>query len=538
MLLDAAFGVQIVQSSLELTAAIVHLVPNFDIGVSGTASSPVAKVKWGGQHLAGGLQSFANAMGIVSSILQNRSQRVATEGTFKRRNKEWDFQGNLAEKEIAQINKQITAAEIRRQIAEKDLKNHEKQITQSEEVETFLRAKYTNQELYQWMSGQISALYFQSYQMAYDLAKRAERSMQFELGLENTNFIQFGYWDGLKKGLLAGERLAKDIRRMEKAYMEQNKRDYEIKIPVSLQMIDPQALIDLRKEGSCTFDVPELLYDIYYPGQFFRRIKSLYISIPCIAGPNTNVGVKLTLLKNRVRKNSRVSDSDDYQYKGIEDTRFNHNLIGIQSIATSNAQNDSGMFELNFRDERYFPFEGAGAICSMRLELPTEFRSFDYFTISDVLINILFTARDGGDAFKSVVNEYLRNGINRWLDEVATEGSGLLRLFSLKQDFPEVLYHLQQLNNGNQPISLNIVRRHFPLWLKDRDILIEEDEGITIYSQLGNNVELLNGLSLKRDNSSSEPAPFGKYYLMKGQNASFESPENIFILVRYTISVR
>jgi hypothetical protein len=30
-----------------------------------------------------------------------------------------------------------------------------------------------------------------------------------------------------------------------------------------------------------------------------------------------------------------------------------------QSIATSNAQNDDGMFELNFRDERYLPFEGA-----------------------------------------------------------------------------------------------------------------------------------------------------------------------------------
>jgi hypothetical protein len=34
----------------------------------------------------------------------------------------------------------------------------------------------------------------------------------------------------------------------------------------------------------------------------------------------------------------------------------------MQSIATSHAQNDSGMFELNFRDERYLPFEGAGAI--------------------------------------------------------------------------------------------------------------------------------------------------------------------------------
>ncbi|MBK9227461.1 MAG: hypothetical protein IPL67_10515 [Ignavibacteria bacterium] len=36
----------------------------------------------------------------------------------------------------------------------------------------------------------------------------------------------------------------------------------------------------------------------------------------------------------------------------------------------STGQNDSGVFELNFRDERYLPFENTGAISSWRLELP------------------------------------------------------------------------------------------------------------------------------------------------------------------------
>jgi hypothetical protein len=64
-----------------------------------------------------------------------------------------------------------------------------------------------------------------------------------------------------------------------------------------------------------------------------------------------------------------------------------YNIGGIQSIATSNAQNDSGMFELNFRDERYLPFEGAGAISTWRLELPAEFRVFDDATIPDVILH-------------------------------------------------------------------------------------------------------------------------------------------------------
>lgn len=83
-----------------------------------------------------------------------------------------------------------------------------------------MQEEYTNQQLYDWMLGQISGFYFQSYQIAYDLAKRAEQCMRYNLGLTESNFIQFDYWDSLKKGLLAGEKLQKDLRRMEMAYID------------------------------------------------------------------------------------------------------------------------------------------------------------------------------------------------------------------------------------------------------------------------------------------------------------------------------
>ena len=63
--------------------------------------------------------------------------------------------------------------------------------------------------------------------MAYDLAKRAEKAFHYELGGDDTGYIQFGYWDSLKKGLLAGEKLHYDLKRLETAYLEQNRRDYE-----------------------------------------------------------------------------------------------------------------------------------------------------------------------------------------------------------------------------------------------------------------------------------------------------------------------
>ncbi len=43
------------------------------------------------------------------------------------------------------------------------------------------------------MVGQLYGVFFQSYQMAYDLAKQGERAYHHELGLSDSNFVQLGY---------------------------------------------------------------------------------------------------------------------------------------------------------------------------------------------------------------------------------------------------------------------------------------------------------------------------------------------------------
>lgn len=97
------------------------------------------------------------------------------------------------------------------------------------------------------------------------MAKRAERTYRFELGLEDSHFIQFGYWDSLKKGLLAGERLYHDLKRMELAYLDQNKREYELTKHISLALNDPLALLALKETGKCEIELPEMLFDMDYP---------------------------------------------------------------------------------------------------------------------------------------------------------------------------------------------------------------------------------------------------------------------------------
>jgi hypothetical protein len=140
-----------------------------------------------------------------------------------------------------------------------------------------------------------------------------------------------------------------------------------------------------------------------HPGPYFRRPKSVSISLPCIAGPYTSVSAKLSLVKNKYRKNINPDNlaTTGYAEDTGNDERFVYNVGAIQSIAASNAQNDSGVFELNFRDERYLPFEGTGAISSWRLELPSEVRQFDYNAISDVIVHVKYTSREGGSGLKT-----------------------------------------------------------------------------------------------------------------------------------------
>lgn len=132
----------------------------------------------------------------------------------------------------------------------------------AQEVEDFLRNKYTNDELYSWMEGNIRTLYYQTYTLAYDLAKKAERGYRFERGLSDSNFIQFGYWDAGRDGLLAGERLHLALKQLESAYQEKRGYDFEVTKHVSLRQINPVALLNLRMTNACEFALPEALFDM------------------------------------------------------------------------------------------------------------------------------------------------------------------------------------------------------------------------------------------------------------------------------------
>ncbi|HEV8713432.1 MAG TPA: neuraminidase-like domain-containing protein [Candidatus Binatia bacterium] len=465
---------------INVAASVAHLIPEVKAGVAGFGGSPAIDFAFGGSQLGSSLQATAGGFSFKANIENYNANKASIQGGQERRWDDWKFQERLANKELEQIDKSIAAAELRIAIAEKELENHTLQIENAKATDAFMRSKYTNQELYQWQVGQISGVYFQSYKLAYDLAKRAERCFRFELGLQDSSYINFGYWDSLKKGLLSGEKLQYDLRRLETAYLEQNRREFELTRHVSLALLDPLALVKLRETGRCFFRLPEEIFDLDYPGHYFRRIKSVSLTLPCVVGPYTTISCTLRLLKNSIRINTANGDNGyprntDDQGLPADDGRFIENNIPVKAIAASNAQNDSGVFELSFRDERYLPFEGAGTVSDWSLELFSDLpannpdpgnpdfgkplRQFDYSTISDAILHVKYTAREDAGAFKNGAVAYLRDYFSQ---DGATPS---LRMFNLRQEFPSQWHrflHPANPANGNV-FELEMVPSLFPI---------------------------------------------------------------------------
>jgi hypothetical protein len=453
-----------------VVGSIRAALPEITVGTSGTMGSPVATFKWGDANWSAAGQAVAHSFAWRSGYHSYQANKASIVAGHDRRWEDWKLQERLAALELKQIDQQIHAADLRLQIATKELASHEVQLENSAFTEEFLRTKYTNSDLYGWMLGQLSAVYFQAYKLAYDLAKRPERAYRFERGLDASNFIQFGYWDSLHKGLLAGERLALDLKRLEAAYYDGNRREYELSRRVSLALHDATALIALKATGECEVELPEELFDADHPGHYFRRIKSVSLTIPSITGPYTNVNCTLTLLNNRVR----VSSSAAKPYRGEvpDDARFRNDFVPIQSIATSHGQNDTGMFELNFRDERYLPFEGAGVMSRWRIQLPPENNAWDLDTVSDVILKIDYTAREGGGLLRDVARESLQDALVVPAGEDGALAPPLQRLFSARHEFPGAWHRFLHPDQpgGMHQLTLPITAEHYPYSVRGRNL--------------------------------------------------------------------
>jgi hypothetical protein len=159
-------------------------------------------------------------------------------------------------------------------------------------------------------------------------------------------------------------------------------------------------------------------------------------------------------------------------YGADENYRVDH--LAVEAIAVSSAPGDAGRFTLDFRDEKYLPFEGAGAISRWRIELPRRLRSYDYDAILTCGLQFKLTARRDDTLVAPALT-----ALQAQLDS-ASEGT-MFHLFSLRHDFPNEWQTIRA--STARTATLTVTRDRFPFLAQNGAITVSELHSSLILKQ-------------------------------------------------------
>jgi hypothetical protein len=399
-------------------------------GAANMASTIVTAVGGGHTRAGSAFVASSTAAVIASNMTRLAGDRISINEQYRRRLQDWEFQRDQANAEIAAIEAQIEVSKRQTELSTRQLAQATRVQAQAQEHYTFLKTRSTNAGLYQWLVSQMSTLYFQAYDAVVALCLSAESAWRYEMGDENTYFVQPNGWFDNYHGLTAGEALRLQMLRMETAHLRRNERRLELTRTISLRELTNQhhqldsrqndwedTLAEIRDEGGTTFELPHWLFDSDYPGHYLRQIVSVSVSLPVVVGAYQDIRAILTqvssktVLKADPRAMNHLYDKSDKDQANI---RFNPRAT--QSIGLSSGVDDHGLFALDFNDERYLPFEGTGAVSTWQLTFPRADKAPQkqiLDTLNDVIIHVRYTAVDGGPTFTEHVSNLVSEVVDR-----------------------------------------------------------------------------------------------------------------------------
>lgn len=396
-LMDKAAKIQEIVERVRSIASATFKIPDFKYGsVMNAFGGPRFDIEsLGGTKLAENLVSAAEGYAARFAQKQLDASKTKLQGELERRKQEWLLEDELADAEIVEIEKQQVINEIKTQQAEKKYKSFENEILRSEQVFEKLSEKFTNKDLYIWLEKELGKVFKQYINLLVDVAKMAEKAYHFEIeGLTtfNPEFIGNDYWSSLYKGLLAPEKILLDIRRMEKAYLENDTHEMEITKPISLkdlfsvedETIPPNKAINaLKSDGECSFKFDINLFNADFEDFYFHRIKKVRLQVKLNAESSHYLNVRLSLTQSLVDLYKNSHDTEDFRQLGVNET-----------YATSVTNNEFGIFNFESSSDKQNYFEGSGAISNWNLKI-TGLKKIDgQLPIEDVIIFLSYTAKN------------------------------------------------------------------------------------------------------------------------------------------------
>ncbi|EUM24243.1 neuraminidase-like domain-containing protein [Enterobacter sp. BIDMC 26] len=388
-----AGAMQAASRPLMAAGAAANMVPNI-FGLADGGS------QWGSIPFSIGMTLESIAAGMMTA-----ADGAAQGEMYRRRREEWEMLRDNAEKEVEQLTAQQASLAVRTEAAGLQLTYLETQQAHNEAQLALMQRKFSNQALYNWLRGRLSALYFQFYDLTVSRCLRAEKSFQWETG-DTRSYIRPGAWQGTYAGLLCGEALMLNLAAMESAYQKWDARALEVERTLSLgerygklstgefslkdaietllaggkgKAGNGQDTVSLDKDIlSVSVELNGLGLASDYPEGMalgkVRRIKQISVTLPALLGPYQDVQAVLG-------------------YTGTSPL-----ARGCSAIAVSRGMNDSGQFQLDFNDGKYLPFEGIDisdtGTLTLRFPTASDAQKALLASLSDIILHVRYTIRD------------------------------------------------------------------------------------------------------------------------------------------------
>ncbi|AMC99897.1 hypothetical protein [Halomonas chromatireducens] len=411
--------------------------------------------------IGGGVAGIATSMaGTAVSQYVTQREKEALEATtaaqiasvnagFERRKQEWRRQQGLAEKDLAIGGKQVALAFLQHRMAIQERGIANLRTEHAAVTLDFLANKFTNAELYEWMSGVLNRVYRFFLQQATATALLAQNQLAFERQEKLPGFVQQDYWrppaegeasatggDGApdRRGLTGSARLLQDIYKLDQFAFKTRERRLELSQTFSLARLFPFEFEQFRRTGRLAFVTPMELFDRGFPGHYLRLIKRVSVSVVALVPPAE--GIRAVLAGSGV---SRVVVGPEV-FRTVELQR------SPELIAFTSSMNATGLFALESDSELLLPFEGQGVDTTWQLEMPRPANAFDYRTIADVLFTMDYTAQHSASYRRQVIGYFDRN--------LQAE-----RPFHFRQEFADQWYELHNPGRTKAPMTVRVRTR-------------------------------------------------------------------------------
>ena len=492
-----------------------------------------------GSALSDGANAFgaaAAAAGIQASI----QDKIAS---YERRREDWQYQHDMGRKDKEITDQQYRIAFDQQQVVLQEQTIASSQLQHAEATVNFLATKFTNVELYEYMSGILQGVYSYFLQQASAMARMAQNQLAFERQEATLSFIQADYWqppsegsntgNGTtpdRRGLTGSARLLQDIYELDQHAFATNQRKLQLSKTFSLAQMAPFEFQKFRETGVLPVAIPRQLFDQDFPGHYLRLIRQVKTSVIALIPPTQ--GIKATLSNTGVSRTT------------IGGVAFQDVVVrrNPQSVALTSPMNATGLFELDTQPELMLPFEGLGVETSWEFQMPKAANFINYDSIADVLITIQYTA---------LSDSIYRDQVIQQLNRTFTAD----RAFSFQQLLSDQWYDLhnpEQVEAAKRfRAEFSTAETDFPLNLESLKIsnlivyFVPEDGKVVKAGNvglqfvpkgaasnvppLGGNASSLRGLLSTRSGSASSwkncvgVEPFGKWTLDLSQDTELQT---------------